>query len=493
MPDPSHSLAPPSDEPSVGDVILDKYRLEALLGEGGMGRVFVGENLLTGKLVALKCLLSGRSGSEEQLLRFRVEARAAGRIEHPNVIQVYDVLEDDGRTYLVMEKLNGEALSDLLDRERRLPVADAIGIALEAMRGLAAAHKAGVIHRDIKPANIFLCAGSAGARVKVLDFGVSKLVDLTGMDITRTGAFVGTPHYMAPEQVRGLLDLDHRIDVYSLGAMLYEMLAGAPPFVAANFTSLLVEIATGTYLPVSVVRGDTGPELDAVLARALARNRDERYPDIDSFARALEPFGDGTEFRPSGPEWTGRVRQTTPSQSKRGPKSSVRASSRETHASDDLRVDSRAETRRTPGAAQAPSSGAQPANAEPVTEGGQSKGRVLVALLLAATIGVWAWTAGTSSPSAETETLGEPPGEPTALEQTAEVPAPATPELAPVADVEPVVEIAEEPEAELAPDAAVSETSMQRRTRPRRRGHALPPEMSGMASHRAGELTLEDF
>lgn len=454
-----------------------------------MGRVFVGENLLTGKLVALKCLLNSRTGSDEQLLRFRVEARAAGRIDHPNVIQVYDVLEDAGRTFLVMEKLTGEPLAELLDRERRLPVVDAVAITLEAMRGLSAAHGAGVIHRDIKPANIFLCTGSAGVRVKVLDFGVSKLIDLSGMDITRTGAFVGTPHYMAPEQVRGMLDLDHRIDVYSLGAMLYEMLVGSPPFAAANFTSLLVEIATADYLPVSVARGDTSHELDAVMARALARNRDHRYPDVETFARELESFGDGTEFRPTGPDWTGRVRQT-PASSNRGPKSSVRASSRApTQASDDVLGPSLVEV---PAFSREPGPPSPSVSTDLSSASASKSSPLMLGVLVVAVIAATAYYA-----------MHSPEGDDTGAVEAAEVePAevePAEASEVEAAQVEPEgVPEAAEPEAlEVEPPAvadteAESETTMQRGLRLRRGSRPeTPTEMR--STHRAGELTLEDF
>lgn len=295
-------------EPRPGQVVAGKYRIESVLGEGGMGKVFAAENLRTGKRVALKYVLASRGHGESVVERFAREARAAGRIHHPNVIDIYDVAEDESGACLVMELLSGESLEELMEREGTLAIEDAVGILIDAARGIAAAHAEGVIHRDIKPPNIFLCAEGNQGRVKVLDFGVSKLLsDEDARPVTQTGAVVGTPHYMAPEQVRGVKDIDARIDVYALGAVLFEMVSGRPPFEAEKVTALLVKIATETAPTLRSVRDDAPEGLSEVLERALTKQREDRYPDIASFARALEPFGGGTTFDQEGRSWTSRV------------------------------------------------------------------------------------------------------------------------------------------------------------------------------------------
>lgn len=302
------STEQPSTEPLPGQVVAGKYRIESVLGEGGMGKVFAAEHVRTGKRVALKYVLASRGGGDGVAERFAREARAAGRIHHPNVIDIYDVAEDGAGTCLVMELLSGESLEELIDREGPLPIEDAVGILIDAARGIAAAHAEGVIHRDIKPPNIFLCAEASQGRVKVLDFGVSKLLcDEDAIPVTQTGAVVGTPHYMAPEQVRGVKDIDTRIDVYSLGAVLFEMLTGKPPFEAEKVTALLVKIATEPAPSLRSVRADAPEELSLILERALTKQRDDRYPDVASFARALEPFGGGTTFDQEGRSWTTRI------------------------------------------------------------------------------------------------------------------------------------------------------------------------------------------
>jgi serine/threonine-protein kinase len=304
--------------PKLGEVVARKYRIDALIGEGGMGKVFAGENLATGKKVALKWLPVGGRDPVEAIARFRREARAAGRIDHPNVIQLYDVIEDGESTYLVMELLRGESLASVLAREGKLAVSEAAGILIEVARGVAAIHAAGVVHRDLKPDNVFLSRADTSSIgvVKVMDFGVSKVIATSGdsddsLRLTRTGTVLGTPYYLAPEQVRGMKEIDARVDVYALGVVFYELVAGHPPFRAPTFPALVVEIATATPAPLSSLRADVPPEVDRVVERAMARERDERFPDVVAFARALEAFAEGFRFSPSGPDWTGRIRQNS--------------------------------------------------------------------------------------------------------------------------------------------------------------------------------------
>jgi len=221
---------------AIGEVVADKYRIEKLLGSGGMAEVYAAVNIRTDRRVALKWILPALAASPEVLARFRREALAAGRINHPNVVTIFDVVEHQGSACLVMELLAGETLADKMKRTGPMAFVEAVAIILPAMRGVAAAHAHGVIHRDLKPDNIFLCMDADGSirDCKVLDFGVSKLTvadAATTGDITLSGNVVGTPEYMAPEQVRAGKHADHRIDIYSLGVVFYEMLAGRPPFV----------------------------------------------------------------------------------------------------------------------------------------------------------------------------------------------------------------------------------------------------------------------
>jgi serine/threonine-protein kinase len=292
--------------PLPGDLVAGKYRISRVLGEGGMGRVLAAVNVTTGKNVALKWVLN--ADSPDAMVRFSREARAAGRIHHANVVDVYDVVQHESATCLVMELLRGDSLAAILQRDVRLPVSEAVGIAIEAARGLDAAHREHVIHRDLKPANLFLCAAGGNSRVKVLDFGISKTADADDLSpVTRTGVVLGTPHYMSPEQVRGVKNIDHRVDVYALGAVLYEMLAGRPPLDHESMTALLVDIATIDPAPIETMRDEVPPELSKILMRALAKDPNQRYPDVASFAKDLQPFSDGTKFDPDAREWSQRV------------------------------------------------------------------------------------------------------------------------------------------------------------------------------------------
>jgi eukaryotic-like serine/threonine-protein kinase len=294
-----------------GSTVAGKYLIDRLIGEGGMGAVYAGRNLLTDRQVALKWLSPDRAREADALARFRREALAAGRIDHPNVIQVYDVLEEgDGSVFLVMELLHGEPLSNVVVRMGgEIAVSDAVSLLVPAMRGLAAAHERGVVHRDLKPENIFLCRGDDGmvASVKVLDFGVSKLqTEGESLSLTTTGMVVGTPYYMSPEQVRGMRDLDHRVDVYAMGVVLYELLSGQPPFDAGSYSALMVEIATSTPPPLHTLC-ELDPEVERIVERAMARDREERFPDMESLAVALEPYAPGVTFRQTRPDGTARI------------------------------------------------------------------------------------------------------------------------------------------------------------------------------------------
>ncbi len=285
--------------PAIGEEIAGKYRVESVLGQGGMGAVFSARNTLTGKRVAIKWLLPEQSTdtSRERLLR---EARIAASIEHPNVVDIYDVGEHQGGLFLVMEYLRGQTLADLLAQRGRFDPEELITVLVPAMRGVHSAHQAGVVHRDLKPENIILSEIDGHIVPKVVDFGVSKATGPSSVPhstLTRTGALVGTPHYMALEQVDGSGAIDARTDIYAFGVILYRSLTGHYPFDGSSLGEVILKIGTKDAQPMRLLRTDLPPDLDDVVARALSRNRDARFRDIEQMARALEPFARGVRFR----------------------------------------------------------------------------------------------------------------------------------------------------------------------------------------------------
>jgi serine/threonine-protein kinase len=308
--------------PVSGDVVAGKYRIERVLGTGGMGAVFEATHRVTGKRFAVKWLLPDLSSRSDAVKRFIREAQVAGRFEHPNVVEVYDVGQERGSFYMVMELLEGESLAARLAHVRRLAAADACRIVLPCLRGVARAHAAGIVHRDLKPANIFLCRAtdSSGEQPKVLDFGISKMSNAAGevdSSITKTGMVMGTPHYMSPEQIRGK-NVDHRTDVYAFGVILYELLAGKLPFPGETYSELVLQIATETPKPLSELAPDVPRDLVAVVERAMARDPAARFFNVEELAHALEPFAAGARFDSSE-----RSRRPTPLTPGSGPRDTV--------------------------------------------------------------------------------------------------------------------------------------------------------------------------
>jgi serine/threonine protein kinase len=282
----------PVTRPKPGDLIADKYQIERFIGQGGMAEVFAGLNIRTGKRVALKWISPALATTKEALSRFRREALAAGRINHPNVVTVFDVVEHASSTWLVMELLEGDPLSEILNRVGYMEPEPAVQLLIPAIRGVAAAHAHGVIHRDLTPDNIFICRSADGKprEAKVLDFGVSKLADESTdqVGITGLGHAVGTPAYMAPEQIRGNIRADARTDVYALGVVLYQMLAGRRPFDGQIYSALMIEIATTDAPRLRSFQPHVPEALEAVVHRAIAREMDQRFVDVKSFLEALE-------------------------------------------------------------------------------------------------------------------------------------------------------------------------------------------------------------
>jgi serine/threonine-protein kinase len=290
--------------PAEGDLVAGKYRIEGVLGRGGMGVVYRALNEMTERRVALKWMLPEFAAHEDHVRRFLREARAAGRIDHPNVVAIYDVGTEGAAPFLVMELLQGESLSKLLSSAPLTPP-DAVMVLMPALRGIAAAHAKGIVHRDLKPDNVFVVRGADGTPIdsKVLDFGISKVQEKVEV-LTRTGAVMGTPHYMAPEQIRGVKEIDHRVDVYSMGVVLYETLCGEPPFQAETYSALAVMIATEDPRPLEERVPGMPAGLAAVVRRAMARSPENRYPDIASLGRDLEPFGQGVRYELRNERWS---------------------------------------------------------------------------------------------------------------------------------------------------------------------------------------------
>ena len=230
--------------PELGTIVGGKYRIMRVLGEGGMGAVYEAENVLTLKRAAIKWLHPQLLPHEESYLRVLHEARAAARIRHRNVVDVYDVLREADSIFLVMELLIGEALSARIARGE-LTMHGFLTLLLPALHGVAAAHAVGVVHRDIKPENIFLVSESGHQEPKVIDFGISKVIDPDGSPhLTRSGITMGTPKYVSYEQLAGAKDVDARADIYAVGVMLYEALTGRPPYDATSFGQQAIRFAT---------------------------------------------------------------------------------------------------------------------------------------------------------------------------------------------------------------------------------------------------------
>lgn len=281
----------PPDE-LIGRLLDGKYQLLARIGAGGMGAVYQARRVHIGDDVAVKVLHAQYVTEASAVERFRREARAAAMLRHPGIVAIYDFGEARGNdpAFIVMELVDGISLRALLQRERRLPPERAVALMREICAGVGAAHRHHVVHRDLKPDNVIVTAPAHTGefeKAKVLDFGIAKLRDLTpDQSLTQTGAVLGTPYYMSPEQCRGDA-LDARSDVYSLGAMLYEMIAGQPPFIANSITGVVAKHLTETPTPLSH-HVAVAPTLEASVMRALAKDPNWRQTDAVAFARDLQ-------------------------------------------------------------------------------------------------------------------------------------------------------------------------------------------------------------
>jgi serine/threonine-protein kinase len=284
----------------TGHIIADKYRLGRRVGAGGMGVVYEAVNTWTERRVALKLLHPWFSSDPETVQRFHYEARNASRITHPNIVDVFDLGQDatDQSLYMVQELLTGQTLRQYCAEHPRLSVAEVAEILRPIMEALAAAHEMGIVHRDVKPENIILSTDRTGQRVpKLIDFGVSKLTEGGLPSLLQTGRAVGTPLYMSPEQLHADKLIDGRTDVWAMGVVLFEVLSGQRPFEAESHAAVAVRILTGDAPSLAELAPPVPPPVAAVVARALARDREARWPSmramIDAFAAAIGATPDG--------------------------------------------------------------------------------------------------------------------------------------------------------------------------------------------------------
>jgi len=275
----------------VGETLVERYRIERPIGSGGMGMVFLAEHVVIHKTVAIKVL---HSRNKAEIERFLHEARAASRIRHENIVDITDFgITKDGLAFLVMEFLDGEDLATTSEREGALPWHRAVRIALQICRALEAAHAQGVIHRDMKPENCFrIQRGDNADYIKVLDFGIAKIIDENydpDQPSSTASGLLGTPEYVAPELVRGLLP-DARVDIYAVGVILYRLLTGKVPFLGDNFMATLTAHLMEPPKPMKQAAPEVSvpAELEAVVVRALAKDRDHRYATISEMIAALD-------------------------------------------------------------------------------------------------------------------------------------------------------------------------------------------------------------
>lgn len=284
--------------PKENDIVAGRYRVERTLGVGGMAVVLAAHDQMLDNAVAIKLLSPDAPESSTVVERFVVEARAAANVRSPHVARVLDVgTLDTGAPFMVMERLDGCDLEELLALEHTLAIADAADYVLQALHGLANAHALGIVHRDLKPANLFLARLPDGTNViKVLDFGVAKLTQ-TGAKgvgaVTMEGVTVGSPMYMSPEQIRSSKNVDERTDVWSVGAVLYELLTGRPPFAGDGVGEIFAAVLETTPTAICTLRPEVPAALDAAVMRCLDRDVEHRFADVGELARALEPFGSG--------------------------------------------------------------------------------------------------------------------------------------------------------------------------------------------------------
>src|SRR5205085_4309758 len=260
----------------VGEIVAGRYELRELVGSGGMSSVFKAHDTLLERNVALKVLHDHYGGDGAYVERFRREARAVAQLSHPNVVTVIDRGEDGGRQFIVFELVEGRTLKELLDEEGRLPVRRALQIAIQVARGLAFAHEHGLVHRDVKPQNVIL---NGDGRAKVTDFGIARSIDVAG--VTQSGTVLGTSNYIAPEQAKGG-EVEPATDVYSLGAVLVELLTGEVPFQGESFVAVAMRHVNEPPPSILDLRPDVPARVAHAVERALEKRPADRFPTMDA-------------------------------------------------------------------------------------------------------------------------------------------------------------------------------------------------------------------
>jgi serine/threonine-protein kinase len=274
------------DDPLIGQTIDGRYLVRRFIGKGGMGRVYEAEHVGLHKRVAIKFL--PEDNDADALARFRREARTASQISHEHVVHVFDVGTTNGREYFAMEYVEGKSLQKVLDEEGALAPERAVAIAHQLLAGLGAVHAAGLVHRDIKPANVLLATREDGGDfVKVMDFGLSKTVAMGDDTITSVGRVVGTPQFMAPEQIAGAV-VDARADLYAAGICMYAMLVGKVPFAGSKVTKVAAQHLTERPPSVATLRPGLPAAVVMAVARALEKEPQSRFQSAREFADALD-------------------------------------------------------------------------------------------------------------------------------------------------------------------------------------------------------------
>lgn len=282
-------LEPSRPESLCGRIIEGKYRIDALIGRGGMGAVFRAENIRIGKPFAMKVLIKGHGKGSESERRFEREARIAGSLGHPHIVEVFDFgTLENGVPYQIMELLEGQSLAERIELEGALPIDEMLDYAEQILSALAAAHGHGIVHRDLKPANVFLHRRGGTTIAKLLDFGLSKSMagDAT-LSLTLPGVVLGTPYYLSPEQARGDRHLDHRVDIWAMGVLLYESLTGVLPFKADAYHAVIAQILTRRPQPPTEIRPQLPRPIEDIVLRALAFDPADRFASAEEMLHAL--------------------------------------------------------------------------------------------------------------------------------------------------------------------------------------------------------------
>ena len=275
-----------------GDVVAGKYELQRPIARGGMGAVWAAQNQHTERRVAIKFMLPELATSPDTIQRFFREAKASARIDHPSIVDVLDLgTLDDNTPFMVMEFLEGRSMEEIIDREPLAPIL-AAALMLDVSHALAAAHSAGIVHRDLKPANIIIAKKGDALVPKILDFGISKITSSIGNDVrmTRTGAVLGSPAYMSPEQARGRTDIDGRADIWAIGVILYEAISGKLPFNGENYNQIMMAITLDPPTPIAQVVPMIDADFAAIIEACLQKDRDQRPPTMDSLAALLDGY-----------------------------------------------------------------------------------------------------------------------------------------------------------------------------------------------------------